>query len=190
MNYMIWFLLGFFYTLKRSILLMSVERFKSSERMNEFFSRKKHKFPWNLLEIGESFKVDGNEISLEHLRSMAWKQGKALKARFRVIKDIDGNGFEVGRLPLKSEANLKEISSNVANNGIKFKRKQHNHVHVPENMPSFVDYREQKEWIDNYRSINNIPLEIDVLESIPNWCNPVVWSLSQIQDELKKLSTK
>ena len=52
---------------------------------------------WETLEIGRSFAIECDPLSLPNLRNKAWRMGKKLNKRFRVI-DHKKDGYEVARV--------------------------------------------------------------------------------------------
>jgi len=88
---------------------------KSSPKMAEPYVSKfptTSKYPWRELGIGQSFAVGKQESKIATLRSHAWKMGKKLGKKFRVI-DHGEDGYEVGCIGVDagnetSEDNAKE----------------------------------------------------------------------------------
>lgn len=73
------------------------EIFKSSEKLAKPEIKKpKRDYPWDILEVGQSFAVNKEDMSLTIARPMCSIQGKLLNKRFRVIEHE--NVFEFGRL--------------------------------------------------------------------------------------------
>ncbi len=52
---------------------------------------------WETLEIARSFVISCDEMELSNLRNKAWRMGKKLNKRFRVI-DHKKDGYEVARV--------------------------------------------------------------------------------------------
>ena len=82
---------------------MSYQIVQSSPQVmniNEATERKLTKdFPFNSLEVGQSFLVPLNDFSEQSVRNAASKAGKKLSRRFCVVKHSAlYNVFEVGRL--------------------------------------------------------------------------------------------
>lgn len=57
---------------------------------------RKRNYPFNSLQVGQSFPIKKDEIKLELLRSIVSKAGKKLEMKLRVISHDDC--YEVGRI--------------------------------------------------------------------------------------------
>ena len=59
-----------------------VKDFPSSERALRISEVDRR---WETLEIGRSFSIDSSQLALHNLRNKAWRMGKKLNKRFRVV---------------------------------------------------------------------------------------------------------
>ena len=58
------------------------------------------KYPWELLEVGQSFKVPHGNVKLGSLRSQASTVGKQLNKQFRVVDHSEALCYEVALIKL------------------------------------------------------------------------------------------
>lgn len=77
-------------------------------------ARRRGLYPWRALGVGQSFAVPKDFIKLVTLQSLAYRTGKRLGVRFRVVDHGDA-GYEVARL---SEVDANEITFFNNENGI------------------------------------------------------------------------
>lgn len=63
-----------------------------------FINQRARKYPFDNLEIGQSFTVSINEISSNTIRIAASLAGKRLKRKFKVRVDHDLNLYEIARI--------------------------------------------------------------------------------------------
>ncbi len=68
----------------------------SSDRMKTTLV--KSIYPWRTLKVHESFGIPQGKVNAATMRSLAYKTGKRLGRRFKVV-DYGEGGIEVGRLP-------------------------------------------------------------------------------------------
>jgi hypothetical protein len=73
------------------------ERYPISSSSPKLFQvGRKYDYPFNSLQIGQSFPIKKDEVKLETLRSIVSKAGKKLEMKFRVISHDEC--YEVGRI--------------------------------------------------------------------------------------------
>lgn len=91
-----------------------VDIFPSSPKFLQ--PKSKYSFPFEQLEVGQSFAVKYDEISsLQNMRSKASIASKLLGRKFRVIDHGQSIGYEVGRLPNKVIVGKKEKKAIIDN---------------------------------------------------------------------------
>lgn len=73
------------------------EIFKSSDKLMKTEVKKpKRDYPWDLLEVGQSFAISKEEITLSIARPMCSIQGKLKNKRFRAVEHE--TVIEIGRI--------------------------------------------------------------------------------------------
>lgn len=91
---------------------MARVKFESSPAMRSAGAliERKRKYLWQELELGESFPVSHSEIKLGSLVTLAFRTGKRLGKKFRVLDHGPEQGYEVGcvaiGLPIKGKVNF------------------------------------------------------------------------------------
>lgn len=73
---------------------MSPRIYPSSSLMTK--SRKKHDFPWEQLECGQSFNVPITYMKKESLRALCSMKGGELRKKFRLA--VHDSHYEIGRI--------------------------------------------------------------------------------------------
>lgn len=58
----------------------------------------RYKYPWNDMEVGQSFQVAYGEAKLSSLKPYAYRMGQKLNKKFNVVDHGEAIGYEVARV--------------------------------------------------------------------------------------------